>query len=90
MNQFIRRRFWPLIGLCAVLAGLVLWAMPAEKTIGQVIKIVYLHGALSRAGMIGFIAAGLLVILVTWLLEIPLRVLREPSRLRDPDPLAAS
>jgi hypothetical protein len=34
--------------------------MPAEKTIGQVIKIVYLHGALSRAGMIGFITAGLL------------------------------
>jgi hypothetical protein len=32
--------------------------MPAEKTIGQVIKIVYLHGALSRAGMLGFIASG--------------------------------
>jgi len=53
------RRFWLLIGLCVVLAALVLLLMPAEKTIGQVIKIVYLHGALSRAGMIGFIAAGL-------------------------------
>lgn len=34
--------------------------MPAEKTIGPVIKIVYLHGALSRAGMAGFLAAGAL------------------------------
>jgi hypothetical protein len=53
-----RRRFWLLIGLCVVAAALVLWAIPAEKTIGQVIKIVYLHGALSRAGMVGFAAAG--------------------------------
>ena len=29
--------------------------MPLEKTLGQVIKIVYLHGALSRAGMIGVV-----------------------------------
>jgi hypothetical protein len=54
-----RRRFWLLIGLCVVLAALILLWMPAEKTIGQVIKIVYLHGALSRAGMIGFLTAGL-------------------------------
>jgi hypothetical protein len=54
-----RRRFWLLIGLCIVLAALVLILMPAEKTIGQVIKIVYLHGALSRAGMLGFVFAGL-------------------------------
>ena len=55
----IRRRFWLLIGLCALGAALVLGLMPAEKTLGQIIKLVYLHGALSRAGMIGFWAAGL-------------------------------
>jgi hypothetical protein len=60
VNTLIGRRFWLLIGLCIVLAALVLWAMPSEKTIGPVIKVVYLHGALSRAGMIGFILAGLL------------------------------
>jgi hypothetical protein len=60
VTRSIRRYNWWLIGLCVVLAALVLWAMPAEKTIGQVIKIVYLHGALSRAGMLGFIAAGLI------------------------------
>ena len=58
MQRSNRRRFRLLIGLCAVSAALVLWAIPAEKTIGQVIKIVYLHGALSRAGMVGFAAAG--------------------------------
>jgi heme exporter protein C len=55
----IRRRFWPLIGLCALVAALVLALMPAEKTLGQIIKLVYLHGALSRAGMIGFWAAAI-------------------------------
>lgn len=55
----IRRYFWPAVGLCAVLAALVLALMPAEKTLGQVIKLVYLHGALSRAGMLGFWAAGI-------------------------------
>ena len=53
-------RFWPWLGLCALLSALILGLMPPEKTIGQVIKLVYLHGALSRAGMIGFWAAGLL------------------------------
>ena len=55
----IRRRFWPLIGLCTLVAALVLALMPAEKTLGQIIKLVYLHGALSRAGMIGFWAAAI-------------------------------
>lgn len=52
------RRFWQLIALCAVLAATILLIMPLEKTLGQVIKIVYLHGALSRAGMLGMFAAG--------------------------------
>ena len=43
---------------CVVLAAVILILMPLEKTLGQVIKVVYLHGALSRAGMIGLVAAG--------------------------------
>jgi hypothetical protein len=54
-----RRRFWLSILICAVLAAAILLLMPLEKTLGQVIKIVYLHGALSRAGMLGFVAAGI-------------------------------
>jgi hypothetical protein len=37
----------------------ILILMPGEKTLGWVIKVVYLHGALSRAGMVGFWAAGI-------------------------------
>lgn len=57
--RFIRRRFWYLVLGCSALALLILVLMPAEKTLGQVIKVVYLHGALSRAGMLGFVAAGI-------------------------------
>jgi hypothetical protein len=53
-----RRLFWSLIAACALLAGLILVWLPAEKTIGQVIKIVYLHGALSRAGLVGLVGGG--------------------------------
>jgi hypothetical protein len=60
VNRFLQRYFWWAVGLCIVWSGLVLLLMPAEKTIGQVIRIVYLHGALSRAGMLGFLLAGLL------------------------------
>lgn len=59
MSAYLRRRFWLVLGLCTLLAALILIAMPGEKTLGWVIKIVYLHGALSRAGMIGFWAAGI-------------------------------
>ena len=55
----LSRYFWPLFGLCALLAALILVLMPQEKVLGQIIKLVYLHGALSRAGMIGFWAAGI-------------------------------
>ena len=58
MHWSVRRIFWPLLLICAAAALGVLALMPAEKTIGQVIRVVYLHGALSRAGLVGFIAAG--------------------------------
>jgi hypothetical protein len=55
----LSRFFGPLFGLCLLLAALILALMPQEKVLGQIIKLVYLHGALSRAGMIGFWAAGI-------------------------------
>jgi len=61
--RFDYRRFWTLILICAVLAAAILLLMPLEKTLGQVIKIVYLHGALSRAGMVGLVAAGVMGVL---------------------------
>ncbi len=58
MISRLHRHFWLVLGLCLGLAALILILMPGEKTLGGVIKIVYLHGALSRAGMVGFWAAG--------------------------------
>jgi hypothetical protein len=66
-----RRRFTLLGLLCLALVALILLLMPLERTLGQVIKIVYLHGALSRAGMVGLVSAG--VVGVFFL------VLRRPS-----------
>ena len=61
------RYFLPaaLIGLI-LLNGLLLWLAPAEQTLGKVIKLVYIHGALIGACMLGFVVAGLLGL--AWLL----------------------
>jgi hypothetical protein len=59
VTAFLRRRFWLVLTLCLVVAAVILILMPGEKTLGWVIKIVYLHGALSRAGMVGLWAAGI-------------------------------
>jgi len=43
----------------AALAGLLILS-PSEKTLGDVVKLVYLHGALVRTGLLAFTAAGIL------------------------------
>ena len=40
--------------------GLLVWISPAEQTLGDVVKLIYLHGALARTGLVTFGAAGLL------------------------------
>jgi hypothetical protein len=56
------RRAWLIGALLALLAleALLFWLSPAEQTLGQVVKMVYLHGALIRVSLIGFAIAGLL------------------------------
>ncbi|MGQ9517834.1 MAG: hypothetical protein ACUVWB_04770 [Anaerolineae bacterium] len=69
-------RSW-LAGLLAagiLLDALLLWAVPAERTLGQVIKLVFLHGALIRSCSLGFLAAGLLAL--AWLARRPGELLR--------------
>jgi hypothetical protein len=53
----IRRRIGPLLIGSAVLLALLLWLSPAEQTLGQVVKLVYLHGALVRTAMLIFAAS---------------------------------
>jgi hypothetical protein len=52
------------LGIVAVAAGCVLVAatalLPAEETLGDVIKLIFLHGALVRVGMVAFSVAGAL------------------------------
>ena len=50
------------IALCCVLvlAALLVWLGPDEKTLGSGIKAVYVHVSLTWAGLIGYVAAGLL------------------------------
>ncbi len=42
-----------------VLAAVNLWLIPAEQTLGSIIKVIFLHGALVEVGLVIFIAAGL-------------------------------
>ncbi len=45
------------LALVAVL-GLLIWASPRDQTLGDVVKVIYLHGALVRVGEMAFILAG--------------------------------
>lgn len=51
----IRRWSWPLFLGLALALVLLLWLSPAERTLGQTVKLVYLHGALVRTAMILFV-----------------------------------
>ncbi|UCC88256.1 MAG: hypothetical protein JSV81_02830 [Anaerolineales bacterium] len=51
----VRRWTWLLLVGLVVILGLLLWLSPAERTLGQTVKLVYLHGALVRTAMLLFV-----------------------------------
>jgi hypothetical protein len=51
---------WAILGGILTAAAVLLWIAPAEQTLGQGLKIVFLHAALIQTGFIGLIVAGLL------------------------------
>jgi hypothetical protein len=53
----IRRLVWPLLGGLGVILLVLLWLSPAERTLGQTVKLVYLHGALVRSAMVLFVVS---------------------------------
>jgi len=61
MKKLIDRRSIPftLAGLTILLA-ILLYSLPPEQTLGNIIKVVFLHGALVETGLIAFGIAGLL------------------------------
>jgi hypothetical protein len=54
------RTWWLVLGGIVVLAAMVLWLAPAEQTLGSGITSVYVHVALTWAGMTGLIVAAVL------------------------------
>jgi hypothetical protein len=50
------------LGAIFLLALLVVWLSPAEKTLGNGIKAVYVHVSLTWAGLAGFVTAALLAL----------------------------
>ena len=61
MVLLLTRRRALIAAVCLlVVGGLLLFMAPAEKTLGGVIKVVLLHGALVQTGLYTFLAAGLL------------------------------
>jgi hypothetical protein len=71
--NLLKQRLWLLMtGLAAALA-LLLWLAPTERTLGQTVKLVYLHGALVRTAVLLFAVSlavnlvGLLLKKTTWL-----------------------
>ncbi len=50
----IHRWTWPLFAGLLLLLAVLLWLSPAEQTLGQTVKLVYLHGALVRTAMLIF------------------------------------
>lgn len=55
---------WILLGGLLTMAAFLLMLAPEESTLGQGIKTVYVHVALTWTGMAGFVVAGLLGLLV--------------------------
>lgn len=57
MRLWVDRWTWPLFATLLGLLALLLWLSPAERTLGQTIKLVYLHGALVQTAVIVFAAS---------------------------------
>ncbi len=62
MNTTIRRLLFSTLFL--LIGTLLVIFSPAEQTLGQAVKVIYVHVALSRAGGIGLLIAGLIGIVV--------------------------
>jgi hypothetical protein len=52
----------PSLVVLAVVGVLLTWLSPADQRLGDVVKLVYVHGALVRAGTLAFWAAGLVAL----------------------------
>jgi hypothetical protein len=61
-HRLTTNKYWPILGLVLLLLlfALGIWAAPQESALGEHIKVVYVHVALTWTGMLGLLAAGVL------------------------------
>jgi hypothetical protein len=59
-NTNLNKISWFSLGAIVVAATTLVWLAPTERTLGQGIKVVYVHVGLTWAGMVSFSLAGLL------------------------------
>ncbi len=59
-NQASSHRYWLPFAAMAAIAALLLALIPPEKTLGWIIRPVFLHGALVQVGLAAFAVAGVL------------------------------
>lgn len=57
LTRTISIKYWYILSSLVVLLALLVWLSPAEMTLGSVVKIVYLHGALERVGTYAYLFA---------------------------------
>ena len=53
-----RRAIIPSLAVLAALIGLIAWLAPADKTLGDMVKMVYVHGAVIRVTLLTFALSG--------------------------------
>jgi hypothetical protein len=58
-NPLARRWIAPSLVVLAAVVAVLVWLSPADQRLGDVVKLVYVHGALVRAGSLAFWLAGL-------------------------------
>lgn len=58
MRALPQPRPWVIYPILILLLGMLVALSPAESTLGSVVKLVYLHGAMERVAVFGFLLAG--------------------------------
>lgn len=62
-SLFSRQQAWLLALILVAILAVLLVLAPAERQLGNLVKVIYVHGALARSGILGLIAAGVVGVL---------------------------
>lgn len=54
------------LAILSLMGAAMLWLLPPEQTLGGVVRVIFLHGALVQVGLLVFAAAGVLGLVYLW------------------------